>query len=88
MNAPPRRPWTLATPDAELTASLTRMSGVTPFQARLLANRGHEAGDACRAHLHPGLELHDPMQLPDMEAAVERLHAAIEAGETILVHGD
>ena len=28
------------------------------------------------------------MQLPDMEAAVERLHGAIEAGETILVHGD
>ena len=88
MNAPPRRPWTLATPDAERTARLARLPGVTPFQARLLANRGHEADDACRGHLQPGLELHDPMQLPDMEAAVERLHGAIEGGETILVHGD
>jgi single-stranded-DNA-specific exonuclease len=88
VNAPSRRPWTLASPSAEPLAALQRLSGVTPLQARLLANRGHLADEACKAHLQQGLELHDPMQLPDMQAAVERLHRAVEEGETILVHGD
>lgn len=88
MNAPARRPWTLTSPSAEALAALQRLPGVTPLQARLLANRGHQADESCRGHLQQGLELHDPMQLPDMEAAVERLHRAVEQGETILVHGD
>jgi single-stranded-DNA-specific exonuclease len=44
---------------------------------------------AVRAFLRPSIDLlHDPLRLPDMGAAVDRLLVAIDADETILVHGD
>lgn len=55
---------------------------------RLLVARGHDSATA-RAFLRPSLgALHDPGRLTDLELAVQRLEAAIEGGETILVHGD
>ncbi len=56
---------------------------------RLLASRGHDTPEAARAFLRPSLDaLHDPALLADVDAAVDRIRAAIEAEETILVHGD
>jgi single-stranded-DNA-specific exonuclease len=56
---------------------------------RLLLLRGHGDADAARRYLRPRLEeLHDPMLMAGMDAAVQRVGSAIAQGETILVHGD
>jgi single-stranded-DNA-specific exonuclease len=59
-----------------------------PF-ARLLVQRGFADAEAARHFLRPTRDdLHDPLLLPDMTRAVERLMRAVRGGETILVHGD
>jgi single-stranded-DNA-specific exonuclease len=63
--------------------------GVSPLVAHLLLTRGFRTEEEAGRFLHPEPEhLHDPMLLPDMEAAVERLARAVRDGEKILVHGD
>ena len=57
--------------------------------AHALVNRGFMDADAARRFLSPDLgELHDPMLMLDLAAAVERIERAIAARETILVQGD
>jgi single-stranded-DNA-specific exonuclease len=69
--------------------ALARALGVTPTMAGLLIARGCEDADAAARFLQPELEhLHDPLLLPDADAAAERIAQAIQAGEKILVHGD
>ncbi len=81
--------WRIQTPNPDQVEELVRKHGVSQLVATLLANRGHEAGDATSSHLAPNLQdLHDPMELPDMEIACDRLARAIEQQEMILVHGD
>ncbi|MHB1005067.1 MAG: single-stranded-DNA-specific exonuclease RecJ [Chloroflexota bacterium] len=57
--------------------------------AQILFNRGIVEPAAMDAFINP---LHsaeaDPLLLPDMQAAVTRLHQAIDAHETIAVYGD
>src|SRR5690606_14489833 len=56
---------------------------------RLLVLRGHGEPEAAKRFLRPRLDqLHDPVTLPDIQPLVERVGAAIDRGETILVHGD
>jgi single-stranded-DNA-specific exonuclease len=56
---------------------------------RLLVARGYPTSDVAKRFLRPRLELlHDPLLMAGLERAVERIVAAIRAGETILVHGD
>ncbi|MCP3914201.1 MAG: single-stranded-DNA-specific exonuclease RecJ [bacterium] len=81
--------WTFRQPDRTVVADLVRKEGVPETVAELLANRGFKAGGAVHHHLHPDLKrLHDPFLLPGMREATQRLTRAIDAGETILVHGD
>lgn len=55
----------------------------------ILARRGLTGVDSVRAFLSPSLEaLHDPLLLPDVEVAADRLWRAADRGERILVHGD
>lgn len=57
--------------------------------ARILAARGMRSVSAAQAFLEPRLDaLHDPFAFVHMEAAVERLLAAIRLGERVVVHGD
>ncbi len=84
-----RPTWTLHASSRAAAGALSRELDLPPLVATLLANRGLTAADAAREHLAPELSrLHDPARLPGMEAALERLLAALAAGETILVHGD
>ena len=60
-----------------------------PLVATILANRGIEDVRLARRTLAPTLEdLHDPSRLPGLESAVNRIHTAIDSGETISVYGD
>ena len=69
--------------------ALAEALGVTPVFARLLCQRGLSDPDAARRFLAPSLDhLHDPLRLPDMAAAVDRILAAVERRERIATHGD
>ncbi|MCO4770896.1 MAG: single-stranded-DNA-specific exonuclease RecJ [Deltaproteobacteria bacterium] len=59
-----------------------------PLIARLIANRGVPEEKAA-AWIAPSLRsLPDPRGLTDMDAAADRLIAAIDSGESVVVHGD
>ncbi len=63
--------------------------GVGEVLARVLASRGVEPG-AAQAFLEPRLRdlMPDPATLTDMEAAVDRLAAAVRRGERVAIFGD
>jgi len=55
----------------------------------LLVTRGVTTPEAAKQNLRPRLEhLHDPDAMADMAPFVARITAALDRGETILVHGD
>jgi single-stranded-DNA-specific exonuclease len=57
--------------------------------ARLLAHRGIADAESASRFLSPSLDqLHDPEQMLGLRAAVDRLDAAIERKEQILIYGD
>jgi single-stranded-DNA-specific exonuclease len=62
--------------------------GVCETTATVLVRRGLDDTDAARAFLAAELPRHDPFALGDMRRAVERIRAAVGAGERICVHGD
>lgn len=83
--------WVLPSPDVEVLAAELdgQLPGLDPRLARVLAARGLRDADTVRNFLRPSLDrLSDPLELPDMPSAVDRIEEAIEAGETIFVHGD
>jgi single-stranded-DNA-specific exonuclease len=81
--------WERLACDEQAAARLAEALGLDPVIARLLAARGLTDPDEADRFLHPSLDqLHDPMRLTDMGAAVERLLAAIASRERIAVHGD
>ncbi|MCH2104238.1 MAG: single-stranded-DNA-specific exonuclease RecJ [Planctomycetes bacterium] len=81
--------WKLRELDSALGEELARGTGQPPLLGRLLTARGIESLETAQAHLKPNFAgLHDPSQLPGMEAATARLQQAIDGGETILIHGD
>jgi single-stranded-DNA-specific exonuclease len=84
------RRWRLEPPADENQANALAASlAVPPAFARLLVQRGFGDADAARRFLKPSRhDLHDPLLLPDMDVAVARLQRAVQAGETVLVHGD
>jgi len=57
--------------------------------AEILACRGMVGVEEARAFLFPALDqLHDPMLMLGMAAAVGRLRSALAAGEPVLIYGD
>lgn len=75
--------------DEDAAAALVREHQVSTALARLLVARGIAAADV-RDYLNPTLKklLPDPALLHDMEKAVARVSAALEAGEAIAIFGD
>src|SRR5208282_6610129 len=60
-----------------------------PVLADLLVGRGIEQPEAAARFLFPQLgDLHDPLRMTGMKAALDRLDAAIERKEKILIYGD
>ena len=57
--------------------------------ARLLLMRGIQDADSAHRYLAPSLtDLHSPYRMAGMKAAIDRLDAAIERKEGILIYGD
>jgi single-stranded-DNA-specific exonuclease len=82
--APPRR-WRLRGrfPDDALAGA-----PYPPLVRHLLWHRGFRTPAAAAAFLDPAPVDHDPMLLPDIQPAIERLRRALDARETIAVYGD
>ncbi len=78
----------LPVPDGRVDG-LAGSLGLPPDVCRILIRRGVDSTEEARSFLRPHLSgLRSPADLPDLGPAVERIEAAILAGETILVHGD
>jgi single-stranded-DNA-specific exonuclease len=81
--------WTAAEPQAALCASLSEGSNISLLLARCLVNRGLSEPEGISRFLQPRLKhLADPYLLPNMAAAVDRLLAARERGELLVIFGD
>lgn len=82
--------WDFQTiPDQEEINKLSKALNISDLNAGLLLQRGINSFDEAKAFFRPKLEdLHNPFEMQDMEAAVNRIEAALEEGETIMVFGD
>jgi single-stranded-DNA-specific exonuclease len=81
--------WVLRNADPQLVQRLALETNLPPWLARLLAVRGIQTGEQAHKFLNPSLQdLHSPYLMTGLRAAVERLKAAIERGETVLIYGD
>ena len=68
--------------------SLARELGLSEITASVLVRRGYGDPEQARVFLAGEQPLHDPFLLGDMTGAVERIRAAVAAGQRICVHGD
>lgn len=81
--------WITAPPQPLLTDRLARVLKIPPLLAQCLVNRGFDAPEKIHTFLEPRLKnLGDPFALPNMSAAVDRLFAARERGEPLVIFGD
>ena len=81
--------WVLRNADPQHVQRLALETNLPLWMARLLAVRGIERGEQAQKFLSPSLQdLYDPYRMTGLRAAVERLNAAIERGETVLIYGD
>ena len=84
-----RREWHLPRTNRTKTVALARALGIPPLVAQILLVRGVDTPDAAKRFLNPAMEhVSDPLLLTDMEAAIERIHRALERQERVLVYGD
>jgi single-stranded-DNA-specific exonuclease len=85
----PSRPWHVLPQGLAAAKRFEAECGLGAVAARVMAARGWENSEALREFLTNGLSsLSDPLSLPDMAVAVERLTAAIASRERICVYGD
>ena len=86
MNDAPAPRWDFP-PSQDISA--LRSDRMPPVIARLLAGRGIDTDRKLREFLNPPHRLpYDPLRLAGMDAAVRRLHRAVQSGETVGVFGD
>jgi single-stranded-DNA-specific exonuclease len=81
--------WTQRPFDFSTASRLSAEAGISPLVAVLLAARGIRYSDEAYQFLNPTLDsLHSPYEMLGMDAAIERLLAAIAKKEPILIYGD
>jgi single-stranded-DNA-specific exonuclease len=75
--------------DAQTANVLREGLSLPPFLTALLSQRGFRDVADAQNFLHPRLKsLSDPFLLPNMRAAIDRILAAIDRGERIVLYGD
>ncbi len=82
-----RKKWYVAPCDRDRAADIAEACGIEPFSAYLLCARGMTDEFEIESFLYD-TDLIDPFTLPDMEKACDRIHQALENGESITVFGD
>ncbi|SER41389.1 single-stranded-DNA-specific exonuclease RecJ [Parafannyhessea umbonata] len=84
------RRWELLPQDPEAEKVLQRECGVSAIVARTMAARGITSVDEARRFLTPSLERDwaDPLVIPGMGEACDRVESALDQGQRIAVFGD
>ena len=82
--------WEVLSTDEQAERELVRTLGVTPLVARVLVARGFREVAAASRFLTPSLERDwaDPLDIPGMLEAADRVELALARGERIAVFGD
>jgi len=84
-----QRKWTIAEMDRARARELAEATEIPLIVAHLLLLRGIDTPETAHAFLHPSLShLADPFSYTDMPLAVERIGAARDRQEKVLVFGD
>jgi single-stranded-DNA-specific exonuclease len=87
LNSPKARVLTAALVDCKLSIPSSTLT--LPVLADLLVSRGIDEPEAATRFLQPALaDLHDPLRMSGMKSALDRLEAALERKEKILIYGD
>jgi len=81
--------WKVGNPDPVLVREISEKLNLPAVFAKVLVKRGFTDIDDIIGFLKPSVkDMHDPMLLPDMEKAVDRILDAKEHNERIVVYGD
>ncbi len=81
--------WFVQKTNPEYVSYLSSASSVSPALAQVLINRGIKTPEAVKCFLECSpSDLSDPFSLEGMEAVIEAIDSALEAGTKVLVHGD
>ncbi|HEY5479667.1 MAG TPA: DHH family phosphoesterase, partial [Gaiellaceae bacterium] len=80
--------WTIEPVDSHDVRRLAHELELSELTASVLVRRGLIEPERARAFLAAEAPGHDPFALGDMAQAVQRIRAAVAAGEKICVHGD
>ncbi len=81
--------WKILKADSGKTALLRESLKINLALCSILTERGFDSFDKARQYFRPQLnDLHDPWLMKDMDKAVQRILAAFEKKEKILVFGD
>jgi single-stranded-DNA-specific exonuclease len=81
--------WIIPETNAGTVAMLCNQLNIEPILAAVLVQRGIASEEAADRFFHPSIAyLHDPFLLRDMDVAVQRLNAAMQQDERILLYGD
>ena len=81
--------WRIAPTDEAQANALAAELNISRNVAGLYLRLGLDTAEKITAFNQPEADaLHSPWLLPDMKAATDRLNCALDAGETIHVHGD
>lgn len=82
--------WRLEkTPDHQQVEALSNQLALQPTTVSLLVQRGFDTAEKIEHFLNPSMaQLHDPMELHDMDVAIQRIQDAIMNGEKIVIYGD
>jgi single-stranded-DNA-specific exonuclease len=81
--------WRLLPHDPAAIRSLSTAIGVSPIVAQLLLNRKIVDPQLAKKFLGcPLADLHEPELLPGLDAAIDRILAAIRRGDRICIYGD
>jgi single-stranded-DNA-specific exonuclease len=76
-------------PDINAVKELSATLGIDEVLSTLLLQRGIESYEDARYFFRPDIRhLHDPFLMAGMEQAIERIDAAMQSGENILIYGD
>ena len=85
LHSPKARVLQAALQDSKLRVSPSAL----PVLADLLVGRGIDEPEAAAHFLAPALsDLHDPLRMSGMKSALDRLEAALERKEKVLIYGD
>lgn len=85
----PKARWLIPeSPAPSVVDGLRAELNLPDVACRLLAIRGHTAGEAAKRYLRPRLDHVEEGGLLDLDVAIERLTRAARRAETVMVHGD